>query len=79
MLYVGLILVVLGFSAIHEIVEYVGAITLGEGEGLLRIGAGDWDEWDTQKDMVNNLLGAFVGLGISFGASKVTSRKPKPL
>ncbi len=35
---------------------------LGEGEGVLFIGAGDLDEWDTQKDMLNNLIGALLGL-----------------
>ena len=51
----------LGLSAFHEIVEYTGAVTLGKGEGLLFIGAGDIDEWDTQKDMLNNVIGAMIG------------------
>ena len=51
-----------GFSAFHEIFEYAGAMAVGEGEGVLFVGAGDIDEWDTQKDMVNNVLGALIGL-----------------
>ena len=39
-----------------------GAMTVGEGEGVLFIGAGDLDEWDTQKDMLNNLIGGLLGV-----------------
>ncbi|MCK4519747.1 MAG: DUF2238 domain-containing protein [Candidatus Omnitrophica bacterium] len=56
------IIMVLGISAIHELYEYAGAVLLGEGEGVLFIGAGDIDEWDTQKDMLNNLIGSIIGL-----------------
>jgi uncharacterized membrane protein YjdF len=61
---VAIVAVVLGFSAFHELFEYAGAVLLGEGEGVLFIGAGDLDEWDTQKDMRNNLFGALVGLAL---------------
>ncbi len=60
--YLVIIAVILGFSAFHELFEYAGAMVVGEGEGVLFIGAGDIDEWDTQKDMRNNLLGAILGL-----------------
>ncbi len=56
------IVFVLGISAAHELYEFAGAMLLGEGEGVLFIGAGDLDEWDTQKDMLNNLIGSIVGL-----------------
>lgn len=59
----GLVLI-LGFSAFHEIFEYAGAMLLGQGEGVLFVGAGDLDEWDTQKDMLNNLIGGLLGLGV---------------
>lgn len=58
----GLVLI-LGLSAFHEIFEYAGAMVLGQGEGVLFVGAGDLDEWDTQKDMLNNLIGGLLGLG----------------
>lgn len=64
---VATLVVILGFSAFHEIFEFLGAITVGEGEGVLFIGAGDIDEWDTQKDMVNNVVGALIGLAAYFG------------
>lgn len=41
-------------------------MTVGEGEGLLFIGAGDTDEWDTQRDMVNNAIGALLGLAVYY-------------
>ncbi|MFK7794763.1 MAG: DUF2238 domain-containing protein [Gammaproteobacteria bacterium] len=55
-------IVVLGMSSAHELYEFAGAILLGEGDGVLFIGAGDIDQWDTQKDMLNNLIGAIVGV-----------------
>ena len=62
--YLAIIAIVLGFSAFHELFEYAGAVLLGEGEGVLFIGAGDLDEWDTQKDMRNNLIGALIAIGL---------------
>ena len=67
----------LGFSAFHEIFEYFGAIALGEGEGVLFIGAGDLDEWDTQKDMLNNLIGGLVGV-LAFYAVRFLRRGDQP-
>jgi uncharacterized membrane protein YjdF len=61
-MYLVIIAVLLGFSAFHELHEYAGAILLGEGEGVLFVGAGDLDEWDTQKDMFNNMIGGISGL-----------------
>ncbi|MEK6896344.1 MAG: DUF2238 domain-containing protein [Nanoarchaeota archaeon] len=63
-MYLAIIAVILGFSAFHELFEYAGAMTVGEGEGVLFVGAGDTDEWDTQKDMRNNLIGAIAGLAL---------------
>ena len=56
------LIIVLGISSAHELYEFAGAVILGEGDGVLFIGAGDLDPWDTQKDMLNNLLGAIVGI-----------------
>jgi len=62
MKYVMVLIIVLGFSAAHELYEFGGAVLLGEGEGVLFIGAGDLDQWDTQKDMLNNLIGGIVAV-----------------
>ncbi len=69
------ITITLGLSAAHELYEFAGAILLGEGEGVLFIGAGDLDQWDTQKDMLNNLIGAVFGL-IFYGGITRIFRKP---
>ena len=50
-------------------------MTLGEGGGVLFIGAGDVDEWDTQKDMRNNLFGAILGLLLYGGFDGVAIRR----
>lgn len=71
---VAILAVILGFSAFHELFEYAGALTLGEGEGVLFVGAGDLDEWDTQKDMFNNLIGALIGLSL-YGVKRVFSKE----
>lgn len=60
--YIDVIALILGFSAFHELFEFAGALTVGEGEGVLFVGAGDLDEWDTQKDMFNNLWGGILGI-----------------
>ena len=59
------LVIVLGISAAHELYEFAGAILLGSGEGVLFIGAGDLDQWDTQKDMLNNVIGGLLGIFIS--------------
>lgn len=70
---VATLVLLLGCSAFHEIFEYLGAITVGEGEGVLFIGAGDLDEWDTQKDMVNNVIGGAIGLSASYAFAALRS------
>ena len=74
-MYLAIIVLVLGFSAFHELFEYAGAMTVGEGEGVLFMGAGDIDEWDTQKDMRNNLIGALIGLGLYWVWSVVNKKR----
>ena len=78
-MYLAIIAVVLGFSAFHELFEYAGALTVGEGEGVLFVGAGDTDEWDTQKDMFNNLIGGLLGLVLYklSGRSKRSAKREK--
>ena len=61
---ISTLVVVLGTSAAHELYEFAGAILLGEGDGVLFIGAGDIDQWDTQKDMLNNLIGGIIGISL---------------
>ena len=66
---------VMGFAAFHELYEFAGAVLLGEGEGVLFIGAGDLDQWDTQKDILNNLIGALAGSFAHVVAWRVSGNK----
>ncbi len=66
----GTFIIILGISAAHELYEFAGAMLLGEGDGVLFIGAGDIDQWDTQKDMLNNLIGGIIGVSLRVIFSK---------
>jgi uncharacterized membrane protein YjdF len=72
--FVALITVILGISAFHEILEYLGGAFLGEGMGFLKAGAGDVEMWDTQTDMRNNLLGSLVAMGYHFLKSESSKK-----
>ena len=71
------LVIVLGISAAHELYEFAGAILLGSGEGVLFIGAGDLDQWDTQKDMLNNVIGGLIGIFISSSYNYYCTTKSK--
>ena len=60
--WVGTILVILGIGGIHELIELGSTIALGPEKGMLKLHDGDL--FDTQKDLLNNLLGAITALGI---------------
>ncbi len=63
--WVGAILIILGVSAIHELIEFGSTIALGPEKGMLKI---DSDYFDTQKDIMNALLGCLTALGL-YGAT----------
>jgi uncharacterized membrane protein YjdF len=52
------VLVVLGLGAVHEVVEAASTVVLGAAHGMLVIGPDN--PYDTQEDLLNNLLGAAV-------------------
>lgn len=64
--WVGTILVILGIGGIHELIEFASTIALGPEKGMLKLNDGDL--FDTQKDLLNNLLGTITALGL-YGAS----------
>ena len=55
------IILVMGLSAIHELIEFSGALILGPGEGFLYFGSGDLGAFDTEWDLINGFLGSFIG------------------
>lgn len=59
-LWIFSILVLLGLSAVHELIEYASTLMLGPERGMLKIN--DPDKFDTQKDLLNNLVGGLLAL-----------------
>ena len=66
------VLVVTGIGGIHEIVEAASSIFLGPEYGMLHVGPDN--PYDTQEDMLSNVLGS--GLGLALLA--ITSRGSAP-
>jgi uncharacterized membrane protein YjdF len=58
-LWVGTILVIMGIGALHELLEFLSTLLLGD-KGMLKLN--DPDRFDTQKDLGNNLLGCLSAL-----------------
>lgn len=64
-----ILLASLGVGVLIEYVEFIGVLIVGEGEGVLGRGEGDFafaqwlsaDYYDTMIDQINNLLGALFG------------------
>lgn len=51
---------VMGFGAVHEIMEYCSYLLLGEEKGMLKPATSYF--FDTQRDLTNNLLGVLTSL-----------------
>jgi uncharacterized membrane protein YjdF len=69
-LVIALTVGILGLGGIHELIEWASTMALGPERGMLKA-LGD-DPYDTQKDLMNNLLGAWLAL-----ACLTTARKLK--
>ena len=54
------LLFMMGFGAIHELGEYVSYLMLGEERGMLKPSTSYF--FDTQRDLLNNLLGTLTAL-----------------
>jgi hypothetical protein len=64
---------ILGFGAIHELVEWGSTMALGPERGMLKALADD--PYDTQKDLLNNLMGTLLSLA---GRAVFHSKRPTP-
>jgi len=62
-LWVAVTLGILGFGAVHELIEWASTMAMGPERGMLKTLAED--PYDTQKDLLNNLLGTWLSLTIS--------------
>jgi uncharacterized membrane protein YjdF len=58
-LWIGTTLLILGIGAIHEMIEAGSTALLGE-KGMYKMH--DPDKFDTQKDLLNNMLGCLTAL-----------------
>ena len=56
------VLTVTGMGAVHEIVEAGSTALLGAETGMVHVGPED--PYDTQQDMLNNVLGSALALGL---------------
>jgi hypothetical protein len=63
---------ILGMGAIHELIEWASTIALGPERGMLKTLADD--PYDTQKDLMNNLLGTLLALVCSTVLKVFTGR-----
>ena len=77
-MWVGTVIVILGLGAIHELIEYASTLMLGPEKGMLKLNSPD-AKTDTQKDLVNNLLGTLVALGIYSVVRAIRSSKKENL
>ena len=69
------LLFMMGFGALHEIMEYLSYLLLGEQKGMLKPSTSYF--FDTQRDLTNNLLGALTALAIVAIASRARTRKDR--
>lgn len=56
------VLLAMGLTSSMETLEFVGYSFLGEGEGILLYGSGDFGEWNNMSwDLIGNTIGAMAG------------------
>ncbi len=60
---VATLMFMMGFGALHEIMEYGSYLLLGEARGMLKPSTSY--AFDTQRDLVNNLLGTLTALTLT--------------
>lgn len=63
----------MGLASMHEIMEYSTYLTLGEEKGMLKPSTSYF--FDTQRDLLNNLLGTLTALGLIAGTRRIQSRR----
>ena len=70
------LLFMMGMGALHEIMEYMSYLMLGEEKGMLKPSTSYF--FDTQRDLTNNLLGTLTGLGAMWIARGIATRSAEP-
>jgi len=65
--------VMMGTAAMHEIMEYMSYLLLGEEKGMLKPSTSYF--FDTQRDLTNNLLGTLTALTLAALATALRGRR----
>ena len=73
---VAALMFMMGFGALHEIMEYGSYLLLGEERGMLKPSTSY--AFDTQRDLVNNLLGTLTALTVATIIDAPRSRRDPP-
>jgi uncharacterized membrane protein YjdF len=71
------LLFIMGVGAIHEIMEYMSYLTLGEKNGMLKPATSYF--FDTQRDLTNNLFGCLTALILRTMFVGITSNQREKL
>lgn len=74
---IATVLLILGMGAIHEVVEWFSTLALGSKHGMLKT-EGVY-QFDTQRDMFDNLLGAMLAVTLYVVVRRRHSVAPTPL
>jgi uncharacterized membrane protein YjdF len=70
-IYAATLLFLMGFGALHELMEYASTLALGEERGMVKTTG---YKYDTQRDLLNNLLGVSLSL-VLMGLTRVALRR----
>ena len=73
---VAVVLLLIGMGAIHELVEWFSTLVLGPKNGMLKT-EGVY-EFDTQRDMFDNLMGAIVAVSLYAWSRRARKVAPAP-
>lgn len=67
-LWIAVTIFILGVGAVHELIEFASSLMMGPEKGMLKYQQNDI--FDTQKDLLNNFLGALTGLILQWLAGR---------
>jgi uncharacterized membrane protein YjdF len=73
--YLATFLFVMGCGAVHELIEYVSTLVLGEERGMVKTTG---YKYDTQRDLLNNLLGVTLALILTAIGRSWRGSRPAP-
>jgi putative membrane protein len=72
---VAALLIIVGWSSLYELIEWLAAIVFSDGAGPEYVGT-QGDIWDAQKDQALAIAGALLAWGIIIFRSKLRRKQP---